>query len=49
MSNNHFIGDVGISQLVKGLYQNTSLTELGVMGCGLSVKGTTYTLVKVVT
>ena len=35
------IGDVGISQLMKGLHQNMSLTELNVMECGFSVEGTT--------
>ena len=35
------IGDVGISQLMKGLHQNMSLTKLNVMGCGFSVEGTT--------
>jgi len=35
------IGDSGISLLMKGLHHNTSLKELNVMKCGLSVEGTT--------
>jgi len=34
------IGDIGISLLMKGLRQNTSLIELCVEKCELSVKGT---------
>ena len=33
------IGDDGISVIVEQLYHNTTLTELNVQGCGLSVKG----------
>ena len=35
------IGDVGISQLMKGLHQNMSLKKLDVSECGFSVEGTT--------
>ena len=34
------IGDVGMSQLMKGLHQNMSLTELHIRECGLSSVGT---------
>ena len=33
------IGDDGISVIVEQLQHNTTLTELHVIGCGLSVKG----------
>jgi len=42
---NNCIGDVGISQLMNGLKNNTTLTELYVVKCGLSAKGTIYTIV----
>jgi len=34
------IGDDGISLIVDHLHGNTTLTELKVFDCGLSVKGT---------
>ena len=43
MSNNS-IGDDGISVIVEQLQHITTLTELNVVTCGLSVKGT-YTIV----
>ena len=38
------IGDIGVELLCKELHKNTSLTELSVWGCELSVKGTSYML-----
>ena len=34
------IGDKGMAIISEALQYNKSLTELGVAGCGLSVKGT---------
>ena len=39
VTNNH-IGDDGISVIVEQLQHITTLTELDVRGCGLSVRGT---------
>ena len=38
----NLIGDVGISQLIKGLNQNASLTELSLEGRGLLAQGTAW-------
>ena len=38
------IGDIGVELLCKELHKNTSLTELSVWGCKLSVKGTSFML-----
>ena len=40
--NHNPIGDAGVWQLMDRLCLNTTLTELRVMDCGLSAKGTTY-------
>jgi len=39
------ISDDGISLMIEGLQCNKTLTKLDMIKCGLSAKGTTYTLV----
>ena len=38
------IGDIGVELLCKELPNSSSLTELYIWKCGLSVKGTSYML-----
>jgi len=36
------IGNEGVAAVCEGLYNNTHLTELGMINCGLSVEGIYY-------